>query len=109
MKTPLTAQGEKVALDDYFTDVEIAQMLGRHEVTVRKWRAKNTRAGYIKYGPPYEYRDHNVVYPKQAFREWCAAVEVINGVPHLNLPRDAEVHTTPAIVEYGTYAARERQ
>ena len=75
--------------DEYFTDTQVAAMLGKHPVTVRKWRSKNTLAGCIKYGPPYEYRGQNVVYPVSLFRKWCASVQMINGVPHMNLPVDA--------------------
>lgn len=71
--------------DDFFRDTQIAAMLGVNPVTVRQWRVKNKAAGGIKYGPPYEYRGRSVVYPKQAFREWCASVKVVGGVPRLNL------------------------
>lgn len=70
----------------YLTDVQVAAMLGKNPVTVRKWRVKNTKAGCIKFGPPYEYHGHNVAYPKHLFHEWCSAVRVINGVPRINAP-----------------------
>lgn len=70
----------------HFTDVEVARLLGINPASVRRWRTKNKEAGCIKYGPPYEYHGNNVRYPKQQFREWCAAVTVIDGVPHLNFP-----------------------
>lgn len=72
--------------ETHFTDTQVAALLGKHPVTVRKWRAKNTEAGCVKYGPPYEYHGTNVWYPKAKFREWCAQVRMVNGVPHMNLP-----------------------
>lgn len=71
---------------NFFRDTQIAAMLGVNPVTVRQWRVKNREAGRIQYGPPYEYRGRYVVYPKPAFRAWCAAVKVVDGVPHMNLP-----------------------
>lgn len=72
--------------EGFFSDVQIAAMLGRHPVTVRKWRKKNREAGCIKFGPPYEIHGNNIVYPKKGFRTWCAAVQVVDGVPCINLP-----------------------
>lgn len=79
------------AHDDLFTDVQIAAMLGVHPVTARKWRKKNQEAGCIKFGPPYEYRGNNVVYPVKAFRAWCSQVRVVDGVPRINLPISATI------------------
>lgn len=76
---------------DYFTDEQIAVMLGKHPVTVRRWRSLNKQAGAIKYGPPYEYRGSRVVYPKEGFRQWCAQVVKVDGVPHINLPITATI------------------
>lgn len=76
---------------EYFTDYQVAAMLGKHPVTVRKWRVKNTEAGCIKFGPPYEYRGPNVVYPKQDFATWCTQVRMVDGVPHINLPINATI------------------
>jgi hypothetical protein len=76
---------------DYFTDTQIASMLGVNPVTVRQWRVKNKRLGVIRYGPPYEFRGPQVVYPKPKFREWCAAVPIVNGVPRVNLPVTANM------------------
>jgi transposase len=76
---------------DYFVDTEVARMLGVNAVTVRQWRVKNKKAGELRFGPPYEIRGSSVVYPKEKFREWCAAAPVVNGVPRLNLPVTADV------------------
>jgi hypothetical protein len=78
--------GQEQPLDEFFTDVQIAKMLGYNPVTLRQWRVKNKKLGEVRYGPPYEIRGGNVVYPKKSFREWCAGVKVIGGVPHVNLP-----------------------
>lgn len=77
--------------ESFFTDVEIARMLGKNPVTVRKWRTRNTKVGCIKYGPPYEYHGPNVVYPKDKFSAWCTQVKMIGGVPHMNAPIDANI------------------
>lgn len=74
------------AISQFFTDVQVARMLGKNPVTVRKWRVKNTKVGCIKYGPPYEYHGSNVVYPKDKFSAWCSAVEIVGGVPRMNMP-----------------------
>lgn len=76
---------------EFFTSDQMAAMLGKHPVTLRKWRTKNKELGCIKYGPPYEYRGSAVVYPAVKFRVWCAQVRVIDGVPHINLPISAVV------------------
>lgn len=76
---------------EYFSDAQVAAMLGVHPVTVRKWRVKNTEAGCIKFGPPYEYRGPNVVYPKPDFATWCAQVRMVDGVPRINLPINATI------------------
>ena len=76
----------EISVAPAFTDVQVARMLGIHPVSVRRWRVKNGRAGCIKYGPPYEYRGYNVVYPVDKFRAWCAQVRVVGGVPRMNLP-----------------------
>lgn len=81
----------------HFSDVQIAIALGVRPTSVRRWRVKNKAAGYIKYGPPYEYRGSNVVYPIAAFRKWCAEVRVDGGVIHCNLPPGAPVAGTPAL------------
>lgn len=81
-----------MALDNYpnhFTDQQVAIMLGYHPVTIRTWRKKNKQAGCIKFGPPYEYHGANVLYPKDKFREWCAQVTVVDGVPRMNVPLNA--------------------
>lgn len=77
--------------EEYVTDTQIAAMLGYNPVTVRKWRVKNTAAGCIKFGPPYEYRGPKVVYPMSGFRRWCSQVQVVNGVPRTNLPISATI------------------
>lgn len=77
--------------DDFFTDTQVAAMLGKHPVTIRKWRKKNQLANCIKFGPPYEYRGNNVVYPKAKFRTWCSQVQVVDGVPRINLPVSANI------------------
>lgn len=76
---------------EFFTDEQVARMLGKHPVTVRKWRTKNKDLGVIQYGPPYEFRGHNVVYPKSQFYEWCAKVQVVDGVPRMNLPVSSNI------------------
>lgn len=76
---------------EHFTDTQIAAMLGFNPVTVRQWRVKNKKAGAIKYGPPYVVKGGNVLYPKEAFRQWCSDVKVIGGVPHTNLPPSADL------------------
>lgn len=75
----------------FFTDVQVAAMLGLNPVTVRKWRAKNKKLGLIKYGPPYEFRGPNVVYPKDRFSTWCSQVQMVGGVPRVNLPISATI------------------
>lgn len=75
----------------YFTDSQVAAMLGIHPVTVRKWRGKNKVYGAIKFGPPYEYRGPKVVYPKAAFRTWCSQIRLVDGVPRINLPISATI------------------
>lgn len=75
----------------FFTDVQVAAMLGLNPVTVRKWRTKNKKLGLIKYGPPYEFRGPNVVYPKDRFATWCSQVQVVDGVPRANLPISANI------------------
>lgn len=82
---------------DFFSDEQVARMLGLHPVTVRKWRGKNTKAGCIKFGPPYEYHGANVVYPKDQFSAWCGQVKVVGGVPRMNMPVGA-----PATLPQGT-------
>lgn len=77
--------------ESFYTDVEIAAMLGVHPVTVRKWRKKNVPLGCIKHGPPYEYRGANVVYPKDKFSTWCSQVRIVGGVPRINLPISATI------------------
>lgn len=94
--------GQTAPLEGFFTDMQIARMLGVNAVTVRQWRVKNKKAGAIKHGPPYEYRGSQVVYPKVKFREWCAAVDVVGGVPRANLPASAnleEIQQATANVE----------
>lgn len=71
---------------EYFTDAQLARMLGLNPVTLRKWRTKNKKLGVIKYGPPYEFHGPNVLYPAGKFREWCSQVRMVNGVPCMNLP-----------------------
>lgn len=71
---------------DYFTADQVASLLGVHSVTVRRWRTLNKAAGELRHGPPYEFRGSRVVYPKDAFRDWCSSVRVVDGVPRLNLP-----------------------
>ena len=74
-----------------FTDVQVAKLLGVNPVTVRQWRVKNRKLGHLRYGPPYEVTsDGRVRYPKAKFREWCAGVQVVGGVPHVNLPTSAD-------------------
>lgn len=77
--------------ESYYTEAQVAALLGKHPVTVRKWRVKNKQIGLIKHGPPYEFRGHNVVYPKDKFRSWCSQVRVVDGVPRINLPITANV------------------
>lgn len=76
---------------DFFTTPQVAVMLGVHVVTVRKWRTKNKDVGCIKFGPPYEFRGANVVYPKVGFRTWCSQVAMVDGVPRINLPVSATI------------------
>ena len=76
---------------DHFKDTQIARMLGVNPVTVRQWRVKNKRAGCIRYGPPYEIHNGEVIYPKGAFRAWCQSRTVIGGVPQVNLPVSANL------------------
>lgn len=82
---------EPVNLEGFLSDEQVARQLGVHPVTVRRWRAKNKKAGCIKFGPPYEFRGPNVVYPKSTFSEWCRAVRVVDGVPRMNLPVSSPV------------------
>lgn len=83
---------------DFYTDVQIAKLLGKNPVTVRKWRVKNKELGMIKYGPPYEFRGPNVVYSKRAFATWCGQVQMVNGVPCINLPISATIPLPPQTV-----------
>jgi hypothetical protein len=77
--------------NDYFTDTQIAKLLGVNPVTARQWRVKNKKLGELRYGPPYEITsDGHVRYPRSKFREWCAGVRVVGGVPHVNLPTSAD-------------------
>lgn len=76
---------------DYYTTDQVAALLGRHPVTLRKWRTENKKIGLIKYGPPYEYRGHNLVYPKEQFAQWVSQIQMVNGVPHMNLPITANI------------------
>lgn len=82
--------------DRFYTSHEIAQLLGVNAVSVRRWRTKNKAAGALVYGPPYEYRGPNVVYPKRAFTEWCKQVRMVNGVPNINLPVSAKLEHADA-------------
>jgi len=72
--------------NDHFSEEQVATMLGKHPVSLRKWRQKNKKAGRIMFGPPYEKIGGNIAYPKDAFREWVINVEIVNGVPHMNAP-----------------------
>ena len=90
--------------EGYFVDTEIARMLGVNAVTVRQWRVKNKKLGELRYGPPYQYRGNEVVYPKQKFREWCATVEVVGGVPRANLPVSADL----AAIQQATAKAEDK-
>lgn len=73
-------------VDAYLTGDQVAQLLGVHPVTVRRWRTKNKELGYIAFGPPYEVHARRVSYPIKAFHEWCAHVRVEAGVPKINAP-----------------------
>ncbi len=90
--TPQTQQ------ENFFTDLQVAALLGRNPVTVRKWRVKNKEAGCIKFGPPYEYRGPNVVYPKDKFAAWCKQVRMVNGVPCMDMPVTSVIPLPPATV-----------
>lgn len=74
----------------HFTDTQVARMLGMNPASVRRWRVKNKKAGGIKFGPPYEIHGSRILYPKVAFREWCAQVKVVDGVPCMNAPVRAQ-------------------
>lgn len=76
---------------DYFTDTQVAALLGVHPVSVRRWRTLNKKIGLIKHGPPYEFRGARVVYPKEGFRDWCSQVRKVNGVPSINLPVSSNI------------------
>lgn len=76
---------------DFYTAEQVAVLLGVHPVTVRRWRTRNKTSGSLRHGPPYEYRGARVVYPKELFRHWCARIQVIDGVPRMNLPITASV------------------
>lgn len=73
-------------VEEYLTGDQIAQLLGVHPVTVRRWRTKNREAGHFVYGPPYVTHGRRVLYPISEFHEWCAQVELKNGVPQINAP-----------------------
>lgn len=74
-----------------FAASEVALMLGVNRRRLEEWQIKNTQVGAIKYGPPYEYRGPDVVYPKEAFRVWCAQVRRVGGVPRMDLPISATI------------------
>lgn len=76
---------------DYFTTEQVAALLGKHPVSVRRWRSLNKKIGLIKHGPPYEFRGANVVYPKDKFHQWCTQLRVVDGVPRINLPVSANI------------------
>lgn len=71
---------------EYFTDRQVAKLLGMNPTTLRRWRMKNKAAGGIKYGPPYEIHGSRILYPKARFYTWCSQVRVVDGVPHINAP-----------------------
>lgn len=80
----------------YFSDRQVALLLGMRTGSVRRWRQKNKAAGELKYGPPYEYRGANVVYPVEAFRRWCSQTTVKDGVVCWNMPLSTPLVTTKA-------------
>lgn len=73
-------------VEPHLSSADVAELLGVHPVTVRRWRVRNKEAGHIKEGPPYEYRGRTIVYPTQAFKEWCARTTVVGGVVRANAP-----------------------
>lgn len=76
---------------DYYTEPQVAALLGVHPGSVRRWRSLNKKIGLIKHGPPYEFRGARVVYPKDRFQAWCTQVRKVGGVPRINLPITANV------------------
>lgn len=78
----------------YLTDVEVAERVGMNPASVRRWRAKNKAAGFIKYGPPYEYHGREVKYPAEGVDAWIAGSSTEGGVVRRNLAPRA--HHSPA-------------
>lgn len=79
----------------FLTSAEVAQLLGVHPVTVRRWRVRNKEAGYIKEGPPYLIRGRSVAYPTDAFKAWCGESHTVDGVVHANAPASTDPALTP--------------
>lgn len=79
-------------VDHYLTSDQIAEALGIHPVTVRRWRARNKAAGFHKYGPPFEVRRGRVFYLASAFMVWR---ELNDLLPVADTP-DTPVAATPA-------------
>lgn len=80
---------------EFYTDADIAKLLGVRAGTVRKWRVRNKQAGNRRLGPPYEFYGHRVVYPKAGFEAWVTGTTEQDGVVRHNRPPtaapDAEV------------------
>lgn len=70
----------------YFTEAQIAILLGTPRAALRARRQRNNEAGRMAYGPPYEFHGADVVYPVAAFRRWCAEVPVEGGATRSNTP-----------------------
>ena len=56
------------ALDEYVTDTELAQQLGRTARTLRTWRRQ-------RLGPPFVVIGRDVKYRKDAVAEWLRSRE----------------------------------
>lgn len=87
---------------EFFTDRQVASLLGYNPVSLRRWRVKNKLAGAIVYGPPYVLRASRVLYPKQLFWQWCSKVKVEGGVPKMNLPVTADPHLVEELEQLST-------
>lgn len=70
----------------YFTEAQIAVWLGMSRAALRAWRQRNSEAGRMAYGPPYEFHGTVAMYPVAAFRRWCAEVPVEGGATRPNAP-----------------------
>ncbi|MCC2596559.1 hypothetical protein LKR43_09410 [Pusillimonas sp. MFBS29] len=69
----------------YYTADAVVMLLGVTPARLEDWRRLTEQVcGVLQYGPPYEYRDGEAVYPRQGFSEWCGKVPKVGGVPRID-------------------------